>query len=191
MARPDRKAAGPQLPRQSPRWPPPAFQTFASDDMASEVWRLASLAERGLLDSMKRYCWVNNTVPADKDQLARALGLNVIEVERSHGNLIAANFARHPHDETRLFCPDLERQKQEMLLRRTKQAEGGREGGKRTQAAIRKALSQQSQPSSQPSSLAKAPEMKRGEAKRSLQEGAVPDAVDDQWLRDYEGAPGS
>ncbi len=39
---------------------PPAFQVYASDDLANADYYLLSLAERGLLDAMRRAAWGAN-----------------------------------------------------------------------------------------------------------------------------------
>lgn len=192
MSTPKGKAR-PSLPRQEARWPPPAFQIYPSDLMASEVYMLSSLGERGLLLSMMAYTWVNVTIPSDKGQIARLLGINVDDIERYFGDLIRVHFVPAPGDESRLFERDLERQKQIMSVRRANLSAGGTKGGRSRQARVRKAFSSLSQASgqvsSQASSLAKASEEKGKEVKESFQDGAVIDASTQQWIRDYDGGP--
>lgn len=171
------------------RWPPPCFQVYASDELGDEAFKLASLAERGLLFSMLAYAWQNETAPLDKGRLAQLLGLNPPDVERHYGDLIACRFRADPDDPTRIFAPDLERQKQEMSDRRRKLAASGSKGGKTTQAAIRKAKREAAHPPSEPSSLAKASEMRRGEEKRSFQDEAVSAVPDPDWVRAFDGEP--
>jgi hypothetical protein len=65
----------------------PAFQEYASDLLSMEDIRLMSLGERGLLATMRWYCWANDTLPADPKLMARLLGLDEADVR---GNLTEA-----------------------------------------------------------------------------------------------------
>lgn len=58
---------------------PPAYQVYASDDLANEAYFGLTAGERGVLDSMQRACWVNDTVPSDRRLLAFVLHLTEVE----------------------------------------------------------------------------------------------------------------
>lgn len=188
MSRTNGKAT-PKLPEQADRWPPPAFQWYAADALVSETFKLAGLAERGLLLSVLSYCWANETIPQEPARMAHLLGINVNDIERNWGDLIRAHLVPAPGDDGRLFDRDLERQKQRMAERRAKQARGGSKGGKTTQARIRKEKEGASQPSSQPSSFAKASEQNRKNRTEGFQGGAVSAVPDEKWVRDFDGEP--
>lgn len=59
---------------------PPAFQEYAADMLARREYRAMTLAERGLLYSLRLECWVNRTAPADPAILAKVLGYSADEV---------------------------------------------------------------------------------------------------------------
>ena len=58
----------------------PAYQEYPANFMARIQYRVMSLAERGLLLTLRHECWVNKQVPADPCTLARMLGYEVDEV---------------------------------------------------------------------------------------------------------------
>lgn len=59
---------------------PPAFQEYAAAMLARREYRAMSLAERGLLYSLRLECWVNRTAPAEPAILAKVLGHPVEEI---------------------------------------------------------------------------------------------------------------
>lgn len=162
---------------------PPAFQCYASDWIADEQYILATATERGVFFSLLNYCWANGNITAEPQQMAKLLGL-VTEEAKALGALTKKHFAPLPSDGSRLHCPELERQKKEMNDRRERITDGGRNGGKKTQAQVRERTS--SLPSRHPSSLAQASEMSRDEMKRDEQKSARKGKViDHAWMDDY------
>lgn len=61
----------------------PAYQEYAASMMAKLEYRAMSLAERGLLYTMRQECWVNDRLPADPTRLAKVLGCDAMEVARA------------------------------------------------------------------------------------------------------------
>jgi len=53
--------------------PAPAYQEYAADLLADQRYRLMTLAERGLWDTLRKECWVNNKVPSSLPVLAKLL----------------------------------------------------------------------------------------------------------------------
>jgi len=60
--------------------PPPAFQEYAANMMARTDYRILTLAQRGLLMTLRLECWVNLRLPNDPATLARVLGYGSDEV---------------------------------------------------------------------------------------------------------------
>ena len=60
--------------------PAPAFQEYASDLLAKREFRMMTLAERGLLMTMRLECWVNKSVPSSKSELALMFGVSEQEM---------------------------------------------------------------------------------------------------------------
>ena len=52
---------------------PPAFQVYAADELASVSYYALSLAERGVLDAMRRVIWCDDAIPADPEGIALAI----------------------------------------------------------------------------------------------------------------------
>ncbi len=59
---------------------PPAFQEYAAAMLARREYRALTLAERGLLYSLRLECWVNRTAPGDPAILAKVLGYTEKEI---------------------------------------------------------------------------------------------------------------
>jgi uncharacterized protein YdaU (DUF1376 family) len=101
---------------------PPSFQEYAAAMMANINWRLMSLAERGLFQTMRYECWENGCVPADPAMLARIISQPEDEVR-------AALPAVMPFFESRegiLTCTELEKYRAYRTAIREAQSAGGK-----------------------------------------------------------------
>lgn len=107
---------------------PPAYQTYASDELASATYYRLSLAERGLLDAMRRAAWIDGAIPEDAEELALAVRRPVEEVRQA----LSAGVLRHfvCGDPGMLICPELERQRERLLVIRSERSKAGRKGGR-------------------------------------------------------------
>lgn len=103
----------------------PAFQEYAAAMMAKIAYRTMTLAERGLLYSMRLECWVNDRLPADQDKLAKVLGYCPGEVK----NALPAVMEFFTEDDEFITSPDLDSYKLHLLDSRNRQVLGGRKGG--------------------------------------------------------------
>lgn len=174
--------------------PPPAFQEFAASMMARTDYRLLSLAERGLLYSLRLECWVNRAMPADPAKLARVLGFDAAEVATALPSL--APF--FDEADGLMTCPELEDYRAHLDERRARQSEGGKRGAERTNAerkpASRKALKvAASTPTGKPQVSGESlvqhstAQPSTAKSKPALQKKAFP-PVDESWVADYERA---
>jgi len=114
----------------------PAYLEYASDALANFNYRVMSLAERGLWDTMRKECWVNNRVPADPLILAKMLNLTPVEVRQ---NLTSSLLTFFELRGTFYHCPELDNYRGGVLKNREKMSKGGAKGGHKTQHAIRQA----------------------------------------------------
>jgi uncharacterized protein YdaU (DUF1376 family) len=110
--------------------PAPAFQEYASDMLANARYRTMSLAERGLLDTMRRECWVNGSIPKDPNDLADLLGKPAGEVNLNL-SMKVLHFFREQND--KLICPELDSYRANLADKKQRMSEGGSKGGKVTQ----------------------------------------------------------
>ena len=110
--------------------PAPAFQEYASDMLANAHYRTMSLAERGLLDTMRRECWVNGSIPKDPNDLADLLGKPAGEVNLNL-SMKVLHFFRERND--KLICPELDSYRANLADKKQRMSDGGSRGGKVTQ----------------------------------------------------------
>ena len=115
---------------------PPSYQTYASDVLASQHYRMMSFAERGLWDTLYRECWLNGRVPSDHFQLSLLLNKPLEEVSKALTSRVLKDFEDNGGF---LVCPELERQKRLLMQRRDQMSKGGRKGGQQTQRLAKKA----------------------------------------------------
>lgn len=113
---------------------PPAYQEFAANMLAQIPFRTLSMAERGLLYTMRLECWVNQRLPADHRTLAAVLGQPVPEVEQT----LPAVLAFFREDDGMLFSPELENYRKKLTDQRRTLSEAGRKGAKKTNSRKRK-----------------------------------------------------
>ena len=102
----------------------PAYQEYAATILAQLPFRTMSLQERGLLYTMRLECWVNIRLPKNQNDLAKVLGLQLVEVTSSFAAVmpffeVVGEF---------VICPELENYRAYLAERRNKQSEGGKLG---------------------------------------------------------------
>ena len=150
-------------PRKKALRRPPAYQTYASDDLASSKYYMLTLAERGLMESMRRVYWIEDGIPADAEVLASAVRRPAEEVRAALSQHVLDYFVENPHDASKLLCRVLAGQMAEQMDRRRKQSEGGKEGARKTNSSARSNRSSTSSSGSMgdPSSEPPAPEVRR------------------------------
>lgn len=103
---------------------PPAFQEYGADLLALERVKLMSLAERGLLATMRWMVWSNDSLPAKPKQLALVLGLDADDVRKALTPAVLSFFAPSKDDPDRIICPELAAQLIRLLDRANRQMRG-------------------------------------------------------------------
>jgi hypothetical protein len=160
---------------------PPAFQEYASDWLASRIFRECNLAERGLLMTMRLECWVNKSVPAKPESLARVLGCPLPEIEAAFSVGVRSFFTE---SDGKLICPELDAYRAKLEQARLAMSAGGRKGGKRTQDQHRDnqaTLEGRLKPLSRD-------EQRRDEWNKKERSGGgeLDDLSDDEWVQEYD-----
>jgi hypothetical protein len=109
---------------------PPAFQEYGATLLNLESIKLMSLAERGLLATLRWYLWLNDTIPDEPALMARLLGLEEHDVRKNLTPAVRSFFrsGHHLGMGDRLECPELLDQMALLMERRRKQSNGGKEG---------------------------------------------------------------
>ncbi len=165
--------------------PAPAYQEYASDMLANAKYRMMSLSERGLLDTMRKECWVNHRVPKNPEELARYLGVEIKEINQNLSEKVLSFFKEV---EGELICTELEDYRLNQQERERKMSEGGRKGGKNTQDRI-KSVKGTLQATIKP---LRRDEMNRNELNRDeirLLRSGITNSEIDPWVVEYENAP--
>jgi hypothetical protein len=137
------------------------------------------------MDTMRRECWFNGSVPKEPQELAIYLGKPVEDISLNL-SIRVLSFFRERHDQ--LICPELDAYKAELEIRSKKMAEGGHKGGKVTQnknKVVKATLEAMVKPLSKD-------ELNRGELsedkKRSLGEGITTEEMN-AFIAEYESTP--
>lgn len=114
---------------------PPAYQEYAATMLANMTYRLMSLAERGLMDTIRRECWVNGGLPANPGPLAKVLHCDQAEVEAA----LPAVMSFFAVECGLIVCPELEHYRNHLAEARERQAAGGRRSANKRKAEQGKA----------------------------------------------------
>ena len=103
----------------------PAYQEYAATLLVNKQFRLMTLAERGLLYTLKLECWENVEIPANEADMAKYLGYDLSELKLALTARVKAFFTEHNGFYT---SNELEDYRQHLEDRKTKQSEGGKKG---------------------------------------------------------------
>ncbi len=162
---------------------PPAYQEYASTIMAKRAFKLMTLAERGLLYTIRLECWVNQRIPNNTIELAKCLGFSEPEMQEAMTPNIKAFLQETGMD---YVCPDLEEYRKHLAEIRQKKAEGGRQGALKTNAqrrANRDSIDSQVTRQDTRETLVKLSPNQYSQT-QSLEEHVI----DDDFVSDYESA---
>lgn len=144
---------------------PPAYQEYPSDLLANENYKLMEMDERGLFHSLRHYCWVNESIPANESALADLLGLTESYFDKLFSHRVRSFFCKSEVDPNRLISPELADYRQELIAKSIRKAEAGKLGGLRS-AATRMRDQATLQVSAQANAETRTAEMQRKEASR-------------------------
>lgn len=171
----------------------PAYQEYAAQMMARIEFRLMSLAARGLLYTLRNECWVNGSMPADPERLARCIGFPSDEVTTALQELKPF----FQETDGLLRCPELDDYRLHIDAVRLRKSEGGRKGAEMTNGAKSgippgeppggKQASRRVRRGSTGGSLVQNSQDQYRQAKNSPIQ-AIEGEVDQEWTNDYERA---
>lgn len=172
---------------------PPAYQEYAATILADRDFRLMTLAERGLFFSMRLECWQNNAVPAIENDLAKYLGYELSDIQKTLTPRVKAFFNLN---DSLFNCPELDDYRQHLEQQKARQSEGGKRGAaivngksnkpkKQASATDSTMLSGNSQVARQGESgfLVKLSSEKQSQ-NQSLNNGNI----QDEWVNEYDRA---
>lgn len=176
-------ASGKELPSQGRD--APAYQEFAASMMARMSYRQMSLAERGLLYTLRNECWVNRKLPSDPAKLARVLGYVEDDIRSTLPGVM--EFFEVKSEE--LVCPELEKYRHYQDARRERMSEGGKKSAdqrRRVKQHAKDATTLQP-PSNLPATGFQA--LRQDQISSDKKKPVSKDGdIQDPWLQDYESA---
>lgn len=106
----------------------PAYQEYAASMLANVQFRMLSLAERGLLYTMRLECWVNHVLPENPVTLAKVIGFDATEVSQA----LPAVMPLFKSQDGMITCPELDDYRAHLLGIRERQSAGGKLGADQT-----------------------------------------------------------
>lgn len=163
----------------------PAYQEYPANFMARIQYRVMSLAERGLLLTLRHECWVNKQVPADPRILARMLGFEVNEVSAA----LPAVMPFFALAGGCIVCPELDAYRAHLEGIRERQSQGGRQGAAKTNSKHTKPLTNDG-----PGDSTGDPRVRRESLVQlsSVQPSSIQvlseTPVSDEWVNEYDSA---
>jgi hypothetical protein len=107
---------------------PPAYQEYPADILNDVTFIQMSMAERGLLWTLRMLCWKNQLIPADKATLSNILKIPEEEIESLSHPRVATFFKVNHEDPTKIECPSLEAYRFELNKRRERRSKAGKAG---------------------------------------------------------------
>ena len=166
--------------------PAPAYQEYASDMLADMRYRKMSLCEKGILDNLRRECWVNKELPADIEELSKLLRISSQELDSALTENVRSFFlVVNDH----MVCPELVKYREQLEIQRQKKSTGGKLGGEVTQqkrreneAKVEATLKDDLEPLSRVELI--------GEVGSRDEVNRVTNTVStDEWVNDYDNTP--
>ena len=106
----------------------PYFQLFAANFLAKREYKLMGIDERGLFISIYMECWVNRSVPADPEELAKYLGFTCDQIKNGLTKRVMSFLIKADGN---LIAPELEGYREDFYERRKKQSAGGKDGARK------------------------------------------------------------
>jgi uncharacterized protein YdaU (DUF1376 family) len=158
----------------------PAFQEYAASMLANSRYRLMSLAERGLLDTLRRECWVNIGVPAKPATLAKMLGFEAAEIDAALP--VVMPFFSITQDGL-IVCPELDELRATYAERRERQAAGGKRSAEKRKGEAAGVLQGTSKHLAGSSQVRRQDKTKPDQSKAVAIEGGTPCKAYKEWMR--------
>lgn len=161
----------------------PAYQEYAASMLSNRHFRLMSLAERGLLYTMRLECWENNQTPSSPAELAKYFGFTIEEIQDALTEKVKSFYIEKTGSFT---CPELDNYRQYLEEYKSKQIAGGKKG-----AAIKSERNKKIEDSEDTNLSGDLKVTSRSLDKDStdkISQNQSLDSADNDWRKDYENA---
>ena len=103
----------------------PAYLEYPADILNNEIFMRMSLQEKGLFWNLRLFCWRNGTIPASNKGIAQLLNQSDSMIYKTLSPNVLSFFSSD-EDMSRLYCPDLEAYRQELLEKQKRRSELGK-----------------------------------------------------------------
>jgi hypothetical protein len=103
----------------------PAYLEYPADILNNETFMRMSLPEKGLYWNLRLFCWRNGSIPASAKGIAQLLNQKDSLIYKTLSSDVLSFFSSDD-DMSRLYCPDLEAYRQELLEKQKKRSEHGK-----------------------------------------------------------------
>ena len=109
----------------------PAYQEYPADILNNEIFMQLSMAQRGMLWTLRMYCWKNETIPAGFEDIGKLTGVSAKEASKLFdekvGSFFKLQFDNEPGN-VRMINTDLEAYRREKIAARLKRSASGKQG---------------------------------------------------------------
>jgi hypothetical protein len=112
----------------------PAYQEYPADILNNEIFMQLSMAQRGLLWTLRMFCWKNESIPAGYKNIATLTGLSEREVSKLFDEKVSSFFELQFNKDSsnpRMINTDLEAYRREKIAARLKRSASGKEGAEK------------------------------------------------------------
>ena len=112
----------------------PAYQEYPADILNNEIFMQLSMAQRGLLWTLRMYCWKNETIPVGYTNLSKLTGISEKEASKLFDEKVSSFFELEfketdsSNENIRMINIDLEAYRKEKIAAREKRALIGKSG---------------------------------------------------------------
>lgn len=111
----------------------PAYQEYPADILINEVFMQLSMAQKGLLWTLRMYCWKNESIPGGYKNLALLVGISEKEVTKLFDERLESFFELRFDDDInkknpRMINIDLEAYRKEKIAARNRKVASGKLG---------------------------------------------------------------
>jgi hypothetical protein len=109
----------------------PAYKEYPADILNNEIFMQMNMAQRGLYWTLRMFCWRNGTVSYSWEELSRLLGIKREALEKLTADGNVEKFFKPTDDLKRMYCPDIEAYRNELLEKAKKREEAGRKAAEK------------------------------------------------------------
>jgi hypothetical protein len=112
----------------------PAYQEYPADILNNEIFMQLTMAQRGLLWTLRMFCWKNESIPVGYKNIATLTGISEKEASKLFDEKMDKFFELQLDNKPgnpRMINTDLEAYRREKIAARLKRSASGKEGAEK------------------------------------------------------------